>query len=335
MVLQRILTHRTGVGQQCWKIAYEWEDILSKKMDAPLCRNPLSIRFLRGIGRKLFGGLSWIPVTSRNSLAFVMVPGQLDDNIAGKRNIVPVVIDFWEKDDSAIRSFATRYAENPAVLITSREVYDYLKPRVDRLKIFHWPLSIPDEYVRDSFPQDKKYDCIIAGRTSRVLVEWARKYAKLHGGFRCVYHEKNPQTGQFEYFDSDGSSMGSVSSRDEYFKLLRSARVGLYSTPGIDNDKNFYSGYSSNGYNQVTPRFLEYLASGCHVLARYQRNSDTDYYEMDVVAPHVESYEEFEQRMDIARTSDIDCEIYRKYLFKHTTSSRCDMLIEILKEIEG
>ena len=121
--------------------------------------------------------------------------------------------------------------------------------------------------------------------------------------------------------------------RDTYRHFLKSVREGLYSTPSKDGSRQQFKGLSGYGYNQVTPRFLEYLAAGCHVLSRYDRNPDTDYYELDSISPNVDTYEDFEARMDFARAHDIDCETYKNYLSKHITSSRVELLRDILAQI--
>ena len=123
--------------------------------------------------------------------------------------------------------------------------------------------------------------------------------------------------------------MGNIVDRNQYIQLTRQARCSLYSTQCVDGGPSW-----RRGYNQVTPRFLEMVASGCHVIARYKENPDTDYYEISKFAPMCDSYTDFERQMDNAREEDVDMKMYAHYMDKHYTSVRVAQLREILKSIE-
>ena len=86
-------------------------------------------------------------------------------------------------------------------------------------------------------------------------------------------------------------------------------------------------------FNHVTPRFLELLAAGCHVLCRYIPNADTVHFELDKFSPSIETYVQFEKRMDEALKTPIDKEKYKNYLKKHYTSVRAKQLEEILAKL--
>lgn len=111
-------------------------------------------------------------------------------------------------------------------------------------------------------------------------------------------------------------------------RLCGNPVIGLYSTPGMDGCK-----IEANGYNQVTPRFLEYISCGCHVLARYPDNEDTDWYDLQTMAKRINSYEEFEIAVDEARKNPVDMKLYSDYLAKHYTSVRARELEALLKEL--
>ena len=88
----------------------------------------------------------------------------------------------------------------------------------------------------------------------------------------------------------------------------------------------------ANGWNQVTPHFLEEVAGMCHIIARYPENADTQWYEMDQICKCVGSYEEFAQLVDRYRNESVDYEKYTRYLKKHYTTQRAALLKEILRE---
>ena len=53
-----------------------------------------------------------------------------------------------------------------------------------------------------------------------------------------------------------------LASRDGYLDSMKKSRIALYATPGIDGGEK-----RTNGFSQVTPRFLEMVASGCNIIA--------------------------------------------------------------------
>lgn len=89
----------------------------------------------------------------------------------------------------------------------------------------------------------------------------------------------------------------------------------------------------SNGFNQVTPRFLEYLACGCHIISRYPDNPDTAYFNLAGMSTRVDSYQAFEETFDRARTIPCDMAGYASYLDKHYTSVRAEALASIISPL--
>jgi hypothetical protein len=158
-------------------------------------------------------------------------------------------------------------------------------------------------------------------------MEFVHEYSKKHPDFVYVYKPESEKG--FTYYTTRGEVVGNIVDREQYMQLTRMARCSLYSTQCVAGGPKWRS-----GYNQVTPRFLEMIASGCHVIARYKENPDTDYYEISTFAPMCDSYTDFEKQMDKARNEDVDMEMYAKYIEKHYTSVRVGQLKEILKSIE-
>ena len=202
----------------------------------------------------------------------------------------------------------------------------YLKQnKIQGFNIGHLALSISDKYAIDKDTRfEKIYDLILMGRQNPVLEGFLKQYIKEHPDLYYVYREL--KDGKFNYYTNRGESLGDINTREKYMKLMRSARCGLYSTPGIDGGEK-----RTNGFSQVTPRFLELIACGCHVIARYKPNTDTDYYELERFSKSVDSYEQFERMLDEARSSDVDMQAYSSDLSKHYTSVRANQLKEIIK----
>lgn len=109
---------------------------------------------------------------------------------------------------------------------------------------------------------------------------------------------------------------------------MQKAKAALYATPGIDGEE-----IRTNGFSQVTPRFFELISSGCHILARYEANPDTEYYELETIAKSITTYQQFEEELDFARLEIVDMAKYATYLKKHYTSERSKKLKEIIKTL--
>jgi hypothetical protein len=167
------------------------------------------------------------------------------------------------------------------------------------------------------------------GRQNQILTDFLKKYSKNHRDFIYVYEKSDgiKDLEKFHYYTSEGEFVGIIRTRKQYIDLLKRSRVALYSTPGIDGGE-----VRTKGYNPVTPKFLEYIACGCHIIARYKKNSDTDFYELEKFSPSINTYGEFEDAMNKARESNIDMQMYSEYLEKHYTSKRADLLKTILKK---
>jgi hypothetical protein len=244
-----------------------------------------------------------------------------------KKNIIPCMIDFYCREKDELQQFYKRYDKCPLVLISSKEAYDFLVSMKCPLNIKHLPLSISDKYrINDKTIFNKKYDVVMLGRQNVVLQGFLNKYSEQHHDVTYVYGKKEGR--DFRYFDQSGLDLGCMSTREDYMNLMQQSRIGLYATPAMDGGRT-----DTNGFNQVTPRFLEYIVNGCHVIARYPKNPDTDFYELDKMSTRIETYEQFEKVMDKLRCEDVDVSCYSQYLKKHYTSNRVQMLLSYLEQI--
>ena len=324
MEIEQILTHRTCSKGRDYGIVNEWEDVFAEQMQVPLFYDDWKRRDKTIFWK--FPKLASFFQTSVPSFTYVMLPLSSPHG-NNKRNIIPCMIDFFCKEKDELQQFYGRYDKNPLVLISSREAYEYLVSVKCPLHIRHLALSISDKYRIDvSTIFEKHYDVVMLGRQDKVLKAYLERYREKHPEMTYVYGIKDGN--KISYRDSNGNDIGCLASREDYMAMMRMSRVGLYATPGMDGGREH-----TNGFNQVTPRFLEYLVCGCHVIARYPHNPDTAFYEMDKMCTNVNNYEQFEAAMDKARFSDVDMSFYSEYLMKHYTSERVKTLQGYLKTI--
>lgn len=316
----KIITQRDCETWPSWDLVYEWEDILVKELNASFVFEP---KILDNKKIKKIPCIYKILVTrGSTTLAFDMAP-VLSESLQNARDVIRCIIDFYLKKED-IPFFEKAYSKNSVVLISSKEVFDFLNKNNCKLNIKHFPLSISDKYrITPNTCIEKEYDLVLMGRQNPVLLSFLKQYENEHPSFRYVYRERSGAN--FQYFTSDGKVLGNINTREQYWSIMRKGKCALYSTPGMDGGES-----RTNGFSQVTPRFLEILACGCHVIARYKTNSDTEFYELDKFCPSIEDYSSFEQRLNHALKTDVDMNMYADYLSKHYTSVRAQQLLSFL-----
>lgn len=312
MKIDNILTKRytrkyNPQTYQATQIVYEWEDVISQEM----------------------GGVKIETEPSKATSLLIEMSPEKDRRKYNSPNVIPWIVDFFLRDFIKLIAFYVLYCFNKVVIISSKEAYDYLKSHFCPLRIVHVALSLPDKYrITADSKFEKNYDLVLIGRVSPVLKDYALRYASIHEDFKYAYQVREKTN--WMIYDQDNHLIGCISNRKDYMDFMTQSRVMLYSTPSMDGEGST----RSHGFNQVTPKFLEYIASGCHVIARYPQNSDVEYYELDrMVLANVKDYEAFEKAMDYARSNDVDMKKYSEYLAKHYTSVRVKELQTILDKI--
>ena len=324
MKISQILTNRSISNGRDYGIVNEWEDIFVELLNVPLYYDNWKRR-----DKIIFWKFPWLASffqTNEQTFTYVMLP-IASPHGNNKKNIVPCMIDFFCRETNELQEFYRRYAKNPLVLISSKEAYDYLVSVKCPLNIRHLALSISDKYcIDDKTTFEKRYDVVMLGRQNKVLQEFLNEYSERHKELTYVYGKKEGRN--FRYYDQDGLDLGTMSSRDDYMNLMKMSRIGMYATPAMDGGRT-----DTNGFDQVTPRFLEYIVSGCHVLSRYHKNSDTEFYELDKMSTRIDTYEQFEKAMDEMRYKEVDVARYAKYLANHYTSVRVHTLLKYLEEV--
>lgn len=323
--LEQVLSQRSYMSHRHYfSITFEWEDILSRKLGVPISPERRCVR------RKFWRLVPKLPAllqTNRNSFTYEMAPN-IQNRYNNKSNIIPNIIDFYLKDEQLVR-FCHEYRNNPAVLISSREVYEHLVEAGvgEKLPLYHCALSLSDKYrITPDTKFEKSEDLILLGRTNPVLKEFLDIYTKRHADFS--YAESRKVGNEFHVFNSKGQHLGPATTRDEYMNMMKRSRCALYSPPGIDGDENRTAGYS-----QVTPRLLEIAACGCNVIARYRSHADTRFYELEKSFPSIDCYEDFEAALDTARGTSPDMKLLSDWLDKHYTSARAQTIRSILAQV--
>ena len=336
MKFTRILTERRFISYHFWDIVYEWENEISSSLNIPLLSTPknnilykssnIIYRKTKVIDNKLFYGklneflYEILNYTTEFSLYFAMTPTYIK-SYTNSRKTIPVIIDFWDK--SKIELFKKIYSKSPYILITSLEVLNYLKENNIKNKLIHFPVSLPSIYkLKLNQVFEKRYDIVWAGRRNSVLWNYLKEYGKQNP--QIEYLRAFQRKGVFYYNSNKRGIVEIVNNREEYMKLIRSARIVFYTTPGIDDGES-----RTNGFNPVTPRLFELLSAGCQVIARYPKNIDTDFFQLETLCPSINSYDDFQNQLNIALNSAQPIKKNSEYLLNHYTSNRIKILNEI------
>ena len=321
MKLRQIITNRNIDLHHANDLVYEWEDDLCRYFGTTLFFNhkwkneryskyiPFVLNFLQ---------------TEKPAFTYEMCTYRHNGN--NKHNIIPCIIDFYLRKSWQVRLWYLQYWRNPAICVSSREVYTFLTHQMGLKKIYHLPLSLSDKYRIDEDTRfEKKYDILLAGRQNVILKKWLFRYVESHPD--TTYIRRDIINGESVYVDKDGAIICQEDSRDIYMQLMRQTRACLYSPPGFDG------GRATNGFHQVTPRFLEIIANGCQPLMRYPKNDDTKFYQLSSFGPSLETYEQFEAAFNTARKEPVDMKKHAEYMESHYTSAVAKQLEKILASI--
>lgn len=325
-----IRTERKIHKEVFYDIVYEWEDAFCKELDSKLFYAP-DFRFGKhDINQSLIvrTGLNLENILLRRKTAFAFeMFGQYNRSQIHSSHSAICIIDFYPTKD-LLHSFYTTYKKVPYLFISNREVYEFLIANNPERAIYHMPLSLPDKYrISKNTHYDKKYDLILVGRQNKQLMEWLKIFCKTHR-LSYVYRKYiNHEKKEFLYYTNNDTFVSNVVTRDDYFELLRKCKIAFYSTPGIKGDPKHKV---SNGFSQVTPRYLELLSCGCHLMGTYTDNPDTRYYELDSFVNKVNSYQQFENIIKQLLHKEVDMEKYSNYLENHYTSVRARQFLEFL-----
>lgn len=326
MKIDGILTMRKCMTAPFWDIVFEWEDDLSQSLQIPLVHKGKLFCWINALIRKFpfLLPLSFLFKFNCNKTFLVYVMDAANANpLFNHRSIIPVIIDFFIKDDD-ILCFLERYSKCKALMISSKEAYDKIMSFNPQIPVYHLPLTLSSRYDKNQEQFVKKYDLTLFGRqnTDAFFMDLVNRYEKENPNFEYVYQDvsdMNFQSG-YIYKTNKGKIVGLTKTRKEYMDLVGQSKIVIYSTPELGGRKNCY------GYNQVTPKFLEFIASFCHVILRYPNNSDTRYFELDKFSKSVDCYNEFKSLMDNYLNQKPNFSWYKRYMSKHYTNSLAERI---------
>lgn len=312
--------------QPSWRIVSEWEQIIAQELNLKLKRENKFTRYLKFNIIDKYGLIKFLNIPSLSSqmcLRFIMKASTQKTCFVNSHTI-PVIIDFWLEEQD-LQYFYKAYQCCPLILVTNREVYDFLKKSNCPLNIEHWPLSFPDQYALTDNTNVKQYEFCIFGRPNPFFIKLLDEYALKHNDFEYILN--NGDINNRVYISNKGNIVAKDNGRQSYLDMIKKTKISCYTTPGIDESKT-----ETKSYNQVTPRLFEMLCNGCMVIGRYPNTADTIWYNLKSVVPNVSNYIEFEEVLDRMRASSFNVKEVQQFMNNHYTSSRARSLRHILNK---
>jgi hypothetical protein len=329
MKLKGILSYRKNSSWPSFDPVYEWEDCLSKELHIPLkYKSPDNYRLINLLTKyklwPLYRTIKKLFLKNGDYyLYFILGVSDGALPIISRKKIIPVIIDFFVSPDY-FPHFYENYREYDLILISNLDAYNQLKKANAPLNIAHFPLSLSEIYrLTENTRYEKKYNLLIAGRENPVLGNYLNIYLSKHPNFEYVYRKM--ENDKFFYASNKSGIIGEFGTRNEFLQLLKASKCVFYSTPGIDGDE-----MRTKGFSPLTPRFFEFIAAKCFIIARYPDNDDTRFFEINSITPSIESYEDFENALDKYQKETDTPKEYVAYLNKHYTSERVKLLKNIL-----
>jgi hypothetical protein len=328
-----IYTIRDTRQPHYWDIVFEWEDQMAITLGVPLI--PIGKKFNKIYNpstlKKILNRINFYQAKDRiffhpkiYYIAFHIGPPGVY-SFYTRNDVIPVIIDFWKYED--LRRLESIFQLSKIVLITSREVFNYLSPIVSRIKVEHLALSLPDKYLPAHDIPIRDIDIIQIGRRNATFDLYMNQFL---AEFPDTHYVSAKKIGEEIHIVSNQSGdMGIFAKREDFMSLLRRSKVSLVSAPGLDEDKS-----RTGGFSPVTPRFLESAACGCKLLALYLQNADFDYYKISQVAPVVTNYKHFRELANEYLMTDATPD-YSHYLQAHLTSKRAKELLNKLQKVHG
>jgi len=328
-MLESILTNRRHQTWPSWDIVHEWEECLSQELNLPLLHLSHSGNGFLGRVNNRLSSLPfyrqlrhWRSSAATHGIALVF---HLQPHRYVPAHHIPVIIDFWKHQN--LNEFISAYKSCALVLISSREVYDYLLDKGCPVNIEHWALSLPDKYLNhEALLVEKDIDIIQPGRQNQVFSGYVDGLLKAQPNLHYVYQKQTG--GELCYYSNQYGNMQIGVTRKDYFSLLARSKIALYSSPGLDGGK-----HRTGGFNPVTPRLLECISQYCHVLSRYENNSDAQYYQLKDKCLNIKSQGQFIESVDgliKSRLTQQDRIDNYNFLKPHSTKLRARQLRKLI-----
>lgn len=309
--IRSIITTRYRSNWPTWQMVHEWEDILAMLFAVPL----------RPIGESCM--LPTPDTLPQNyDLIFLQLAGELRF-YAQNPQLIPIVMDLWRDDFDEFAKYAPKF---PLIFVCNLQAFQELSPRLGNLR--HLPFTLADQYLDQDLPE-KDIDIIQYGRRNPLLDRFMARFLGEFPETHYLTTEAFSEEKKVRIYSNRLGEMGPSDSRMTFIRLLNRCKVSLVSTVGMDGSRN------TGGIDPVSPRFLESMAAGCHLVGRIPDNEEFAATGLTRVCHHVIDYEGFRNTvLDLLARPDKQAE-YRRILQQRLTSSLAPIIQRALGSLIG
>jgi len=269
--IRSIISTRNVSQWPTFQMVHEWEDILGTQLGVPFRSLDDSCLLPPSDGPDQGFDLLFLPLAS-----------ELEDYVRN-HSLIPIVMDLWRDGFEAFISCAPQFR---LVFVTNLQAYQELSSQLPNLR--YLPFTIADQYLDSSLPA-KDIDIIHYGRRNPVLDQYLQKFLQDHPACHAVITDKSDNGEAILIHSNRWGSLGVSDSRKKFMDLLCRSRISLVSTVGMDGSRQ------TGGIDPVSPRFLESMAAGCHLVGRIPDNPEFRDSGLFRLCHHVDSYQQFEK----------------------------------------
>ena len=269
--IRSIITTRCCNRWPTWQMVHEWEDILATILGVPF----------RAIGKTCMLPDPYC-LPNNYDLLFLQLASELQYYSENKQ-LIPIVMDLWRDDFSDFIKIAPHFR---LLFVTNLQAYEELSPRLSNLR--YLPFSLADQYFNQPLPI-KDIDIIQYGRRNPQLDQFMSHLLANHPEIHYLTTEAFDQGKTIHIYSNKFGDMGESDSRRTFMNILSRCKVSLVSTVSMDGSR------ATGGIDPVSPRFLESMAAGCHLVGRIPDNKEFRATGITEVCHHVTSYQQFEQ----------------------------------------
>lgn len=330
--ITRIISLRGNANKAFYDVCYEWENILSEKMNAAIrCFKPYKFFYRRAVGKAFPNSYSLKQNLDSTNLSVYFVMYTKASKYYTKVNGIPIFLDVWSEEELNILMRKTEGLQ--LYYVTSLDVLRKIKEKKADAAARYMPLSVSDQYFSSNFIKykEKAIDVIQLGRRNPILHEYMMQYISENPEIEYLYAIPD---GNLKYISTKRGSIGKLNTREEFIRTLASSRVSLVSSPAIDHSRKDIE--EQFGVDCPTPRFYESAVLGCAMVGRYTMNEEMKKQNIPNVCDNVHTYEEFKESMDRALKMERTelWERYEGFIRNNLTSVRAQQIMQDLKEID-
>ena len=318
-----IMTERGYEKRSFYQVVWEWEDVLFEefsKLDGVKVSykqvKAIKVRALQVILKYIIPRFQMPISRPKDELIFYFPLRVWHCNQYLRKGFIPIFTDVYDYEIDVIHRMTKQL---PFYFVTIMDIYDKLKSKYPACKVQYMPLSVSDKWVGNM--PEKSIDVIQIGRKSKYLHEIMLKYCESHPSVDYMYMDYHTELQTWGYFSTKRGYVGVLETRDQFMEALRSAKVSLVSTPGIETGR-------FGNIDFFTPRFFESAASYCWMLGHYTENNEAKYLEINTVCPNIRDYKEFEKYLDLYLSQQIEKDKVEYFLSKNKTSCRARQIYQ-------